>query len=131
MGSAGNGGQHHVNYTSLVAPNNFGLHLHNAGYTTGMFGKWMNEYNGKLNSSTGAVTGAPGWDRWFAGMGYGNLTYVKISGKEPMLTENLLEDTGGFLRLRSKGRRRNSSAVSRVRHACCSCFLLTCALLMT
>jgi N-acetylglucosamine-6-sulfatase len=65
---AGNGGQHHVNYTGLVAQHNFGRYLHErAGYTCGMFGKWMNEYN---------VAVAPGWDRWFAGMGYGNLTYA-------------------------------------------------------
>lgn len=68
MASAGNGGQHHVNYTGLVAQNNFGKFLHDqAGYTCGMFGKWMNEYNTEV---------APGWDRWFAGMGYGNLSYV-------------------------------------------------------
>ena len=61
MASAGNGGQHHVNYTGLVAQNNFGRYLHEqGGYTCGMFGKWMNEYNTEV---------APGWDRWFAGMG--------------------------------------------------------------
>ena len=75
---SGNGGQHHVNYTGLVAPVNFGTHLHAAGYTTGVFGKWMNEYNGELGppSDPAKLAVAPGWDRWFAGMGYGNLTYL-------------------------------------------------------
>ena len=31
---AGNGGQHHVNYTGLVAQHNFGTYLQRAGYTT-------------------------------------------------------------------------------------------------
>ena len=37
-----------------------------------MFGKWMNEYNGKLGNASAPqqLAGlAPGWDRWFAGMG--------------------------------------------------------------
>jgi N-acetylglucosamine-6-sulfatase len=38
--------------------NNVATHLHDAGYTTGLFGKYLNEYKG-----TGVP---PGWDDWFA-----------------------------------------------------------------
>ena len=37
LASAGNGGQHHVNYTGLVAQRNFGKYLKDAGFTLGRF----------------------------------------------------------------------------------------------
>jgi hypothetical protein len=64
--SSGNGTQHHVNYTSLVAPRNFGVHLKAVNYTTAMFGKWMNEYNGKIGPGGKILGTAPGGLRVWA-----------------------------------------------------------------
>src|SRR5215213_6236789 len=40
---------------------NVATHLHAAGYTTGLFGKYLNGYSGATNN-----TSPLGWDRWFA-----------------------------------------------------------------
>lgn len=40
----GSGAVGHVDFLGKVAPVNFGVNLAEAGYTCGLFGKWMNEH---------------------------------------------------------------------------------------
>ena len=52
----------HPGYAALRDPGNtLPVWLHNAGYRTGLFGKFMNHY-----SDIAGATPAPGFDRWFA-----------------------------------------------------------------
>eukprot|EP00039_Didymoeca_costata_P023174 m.6236 g.6236 ORF g.6236 m.6236 type:complete len:612 (-) comp3504_c0_seq2:19-1854(-) len=74
-GFVGSGAQGHINYTGIVAPNNFGKFLYNRGYTNGLFGKWMNENEGSPGAS-GVEGMPPGWTRWFSGTGYENVTFT-------------------------------------------------------
>jgi arylsulfatase A-like enzyme len=55
--------QHHGNEADNVA-----TRLHDAGYRTGLFGKYLNGY-------TDTTFRPPGWDRWFATLASGDPTY--------------------------------------------------------
>jgi N-acetylglucosamine-6-sulfatase len=80
---------------------NVATHLNNAGYRTGLFGKYFNGYN----EDTSYVP--PGWDRWFALFGFRYLGYDANdngdivdfgSAKDYYVTDVLNRRTQGFIR---------------------------------
>ena len=71
--------------------------LHDAGYRTGLFGKYLNGYDSDYTP--------PGWDRWFATHESGD--YYDYSAT----SDGTIVDYGGTPRLRDVGRRRPDDLV--------------------
>ncbi|MBB2947979.1 arylsulfatase A-like enzyme [Actinoplanes lutulentus] len=85
----------------------FATDLKAAGYRTGFFGKYLNEYLPATSFNGGKPYVPPGWDQWFAGgNAYDNFNYalnengtVKKYGKKPAdyLTDVLSAKATGFI----------------------------------
>ncbi|MEU4694233.1 sulfatase [Actinoplanes sp. NPDC023714] len=86
----------------------FATDLRAAGYRTGFFGKYLNEYLPATSFEGGKPYVPPGWDQWFAGgNAYDNFNYalnengvVKKYGKKPAdyLTDVLSAKAADFIR---------------------------------
>jgi arylsulfatase A-like enzyme len=86
--------------------------LHHAGYTTGIFGKYLNDYPGSISPSYVP----PGWDKWVVPNGgdpYGEYNYnLNVDGRtqrhratrDDYLTDVLARQSGQFIK-QNAGRR--------------------------